>query len=210
MNASDLSLLASFVVLVLIGIAAAVLIYRAQQSRQREQQALLARQLEDAQSAIERMEAADGDLEKLPDLTGQVQGLILHSGERCFALCRGAQHVVEAHKTTYVGGSQGVSFRIAKGVRYHVGGFASRPVRTDYEKVQDAGDLVVTNQRVVFAGAREVTSVPGKKIADVRIDGDRVWILVENRKTPLGLKLTLPLAPVMAYAIRLLAESAVR
>jgi hypothetical protein len=60
-----------------------------------------------------------------------VQGLILRSGERCFALCRGAQHVVEAHHTKYVGGSHGVSFRISKGVRYHVGAFSghSAPCR---------------------------------------------------------------------------------
>jgi hypothetical protein len=32
-------------------------------------------------------------------------------------------------------------------------------------------------------------------------------VLAENRKTPLALKLTPMFAPVMAYAIRLLAES---
>ena len=39
---------------------------------------------------------------------------------------------------------------------------------------------------------------------------DRGWAaqaVAENRKTPLGLKVTVPLAPVLAYATRLLAEN---
>jgi len=160
-----------------------------------------------AQQDLELLEATDGDITKLPDLTSQVTGLILHPGERCFAIVRGAKHVAEGHRTRYVGGSQGVSFRIAKGVRYHVGGFSGRPVTTTFEAVKDTGDLYVTTERVVFAGSREVTSIKGDKIADVRIDGDHLWLLAENRKTPLGLKLTPATAPVIAYASRMLAES---
>ena len=99
-----------------------------------------------------------------------------------------------------------MSFRITKGVRYHVGGFTGRPVTTTYEKVQDTGDLYITTERVAFAGSREVTSIAGEKVADVRIEGDHIWVIAENRKTPLGLKLTPALAPVMAYAARMLAE----
>ncbi|HEY6290856.1 MAG TPA: hypothetical protein VI455_04740 [Terriglobia bacterium] len=168
------------------------------------------RQIEESkqiEAAIARLEAAEGDLTKLPDMSEQVEGLILHPGERCFAICQGAQHVVAAHRTKYVGGSQGVSFRIAKGVRYHVGGFSGRPVTTTYEKVQDVGNLYVTTERVVFAGSREVTSIAGNKVADVRIEDDHIWVMAENRKTPLGLKLTSGVAPVMAYATRLLAQN---
>jgi hypothetical protein len=95
------------------------------------------RQRQEAQSRIEQLESVAGDLSKLPDLSDQVKGLILRSGERCFALCRGAQHVVEAHRTKYVGGSHGVSFRISQGIRYHEGALSGHPVRTAYEKVGD-------------------------------------------------------------------------
>jgi|SRR5579863_2060709 len=195
-------------VVLLLGILGIVIYFSRQGrlARQKEAQALLAQQQQFAQEGIAKLEAADGDLTKLPDLTNEVTGLILHSGERCFAICRGAQHVAEAHRTKFVGGSQGVSFRITKGVRYHVGGFSGQPVTTAYEKVQDTGDLYITTERVAFAGSREVTSIAGQKIADVRIEGDHVWVMAENRKTPLGLKLTPALAPVMAYAARLLAE----
>jgi hypothetical protein len=73
--------------------------------------------------------------------------------------------------------------------------------------VQDTGHFYVTTHRVVFTGAREVTSIVGNKVADVRIEGDHIWILAENRKTPLGFKVTVPVAPVLAYATRLLAEN---
>jgi type II secretory pathway pseudopilin PulG len=203
----DLASVVVVLVVIVIAVVLAAVGYRSSLEKQRQQQALLAKQMEGAQSAIERMESVVGDLSKLPDLREQLGGFILHPGERCFAMCRGAQHVVEAHRTKYVGASQGVSLRITKGVRYHIGGFSGRPVTMYYEKVQDTGDLCVTTERVVFTGNREVTSIAGKKIADVRMDGDHLWVLAENRKTPLGVKLTVPLAPVMAYAIRLLAES---
>lgn len=192
-------------IIVIMGVVGLIIYYNGKK-REREAEAA-ARDKAFAESAIALLEAAGGDIAKLPDMSDQVTGLVLHAGERCFAICRGAQHVVEAHRTKYVGGSQGVSFRIAKGVRYHVGGFSGRPVTTSYEKVQDVGDLYITTERVAFAGSREVTSIAAKKLADVRIDGDHLWFLAENRKTPLGVKLNQASAPVIAYASKMIAEA---
>lgn len=198
--------LVGLVLVIVIGLVF-YLIWKGRQARQIVAAKAQAEAQAYAESAIAQLEAAGGDLTKLPDLTSQVTGMVLHAGERCFAICRGAEHVVEAHRTKYVGGSQGVSFRIAKGVRYHVGGFSGRPVTTSFEKVQDVGDLYITTERVAFAGSREVTSIAAKKLADVRIDGDHLWFLAENRKTPLGVKLNQAAAPVIAYPSRMLAES---
>jgi hypothetical protein len=73
--------------------------------------------------------------------------------------------------------------------------------------MQDTGSLYVTTHRVVFTGAREVISIIGEQVTDIRIDGDHLWILEEDRKAPLGLKVTVPAAHVLAYATRLLAET---
>jgi hypothetical protein len=197
------SLACIFFILLVVG----VLVFFAAKARSERQREIEAQDRQWAQTAIENLEAAADDTSKLPDLNDRVTNLILHPGERCFAIGQDAQHVVAAHRTSYVGGSHGVSFRIAKGVRYHVGGFKGRRVTTTYEKVHDVGSLYVTTERVVFAGSREVTSIAGKKIADVRIEGDHVWVLAENRKTPLGLRLRPALALVMAYATRLLAQN---
>jgi hypothetical protein len=127
-----------------------------------------------------------------------------------FAICRGVKHIIEAHKTKYVGGSHGVSFKVAKNVRYRVGAYRGHRVTTYYEKEADTGNLYITSKRVLFAGSKEITSVTAGKIADIRMEGDHLWILVENRKTPVILQLTVPMVEVMGYAIRMLAESTQR
>jgi hypothetical protein len=167
----------------------------------------LAKQIRQAQLAIERMEAADGDISKLPGLKDQVKGLVLSPGEHCFAAHRKVQRVVQRHRNNHFANSHGVSFLIAKGIRYRVASYDWTPVRAGYEKVQDRGSLYVTTHRVVFTGTHEVISIVGKEVADIKIDGDHLWILAENRKAPLGLKVTVPAAHVLAYATRLLAES---
>ena len=165
----------------------------------------LAKEIGQAQLAIERMEAADGDISKLPAL--EVKGLVLRPGEHCFAVYGRAQHVAQAHRHTRFVNSRGVSFRIPKGIRYRIGSYDWTPVRAEYEKVQDRGSLYVTTHRVVFIGTREVISIVGERVADIRIDGDHLWILEEDRKAPLGLKVTGPATHVLAYATRLLAET---
>lgn len=62
----------------------------------------------------------------------------------------------------YVGGSQGVSFRIAKGVYYRVGGFRGHPVETTERVYVDKGILAVTTKHLYFGG--------NKKSFRVRLD----------------------------------------
>jgi len=53
----------------------------------------------------------------------------------------------------YVGGHQGVSIRIAKGVYYHTGGFRGQPVETVETIHVDTGLLGVTNKHLYFYGS---------------------------------------------------------
>jgi len=66
----------------------------------------------------------------------------------------------------YEGLSQGISFRIAKGVRYHVGGSRGHLVKDERYIVTSAGAFIITNQRVLLhpsAGNKPV-SIDLKKI----------------------------------------------
>jgi len=145
----------------------------------------------------------------LPNLTTDVQGVILKTDESCCALSSNAQHIVTRNKTRYVGASQGVSIRIAKGVRYHVSGYRGHPVTEQYEAVEDSGSVYVTNKRFIFAGSKEVTTVPVAKIADVHLEGARVVVVVENRVNPLVVGITQPYwAPVIAAATHRAAQNA--
>lgn len=176
---------------------------RAEQARQRADEELR----NQAQSLYELFVSDDG--RPLPNLTRDVQGMILKSDEICCALSNNAQHIVTRSKTHYVGRSQGVSIRIAKGVRYHVGGYKGRPVTEQYETVSDSGSVYVTNKRFIFSGTKEVTTVPAAKIADVHLDGARVVVIVENRVNPVIVGITQPYwAPVIAAAVHLTAQSA--
>jgi len=70
----------------------------------------------------------------------------------------------ERTRTRYVGGSNGMSFRLAKGIYYRTSSFESTPV-TSAETVRiDSGYLGITTKHVYFTGARKGFRVPYRKI----------------------------------------------
>ena len=83
--------------------------------------------------------------------------VVLRRGEHVFYVLEGA-HLVEPKRQPghWVGGYSGFSFRIAKGVRYHVGG-----TRGHYQQGEEAptaidmGTVTITDQRVVFQGTKQ-------------------------------------------------------
>jgi hypothetical protein len=100
-----------------------------------------------------------------------------------------AHHVVAAvllkqvAKKEWQSGSHGVSFRVAKGVRYNVGRSRGRMVTVGSEVVaEDSGQLWVTNQRTVFRGDRKVIEFAHGKLLDVRVYDDGVGLAVSGRQ----------------------------
>lgn len=66
----------------------------------------------------------------------------------------------------YVGGYQGVSLRIMKGVYYRVGAFKGHPIintTTSMEHI-DTGILGITDKHLYFVGSRKSFRIPYKKI----------------------------------------------
>lgn len=84
--------------------------------------------------------------------------VVLKPDEHLFYVLEGAQ-LIEPRRPPghWVGGYSGFSFRIAKGVRYHVGG-----TRGHYQQGEerpapiDRGTVTITDKRVVFQGTRQV------------------------------------------------------
>ena len=63
------------------------------------------------------------------------------------------------------GGSQGVSFRVAKGVRYHVGSTRGHLVTVGTQlQNADTGVLSVTNRGAAFLGRRKTVDMPYTKL----------------------------------------------
>jgi hypothetical protein len=70
--------------------------------------------------------------------------------------------------TKYVGGYQGVSFRIAKGVYYKIGGFKGNPVLTNKITYIDTGMLLVTDKHIYFGGNLKSFRIKYDKIVSYR------------------------------------------
>jgi len=64
------------------------------------------------------------------------------------------EYLTETTKTVYQGRSQGVSFRIAKGVYYRVGASRGALVRTSQMKSEGSGSFIITDRGIYFTGAK--------------------------------------------------------
>lgn len=75
----------------------------------------------------------------------------LKSGENIIYASYAATFTDKEKVVGYSGKSSGMSVRIAKGLTYRTGGNSGRPIRG---KVRDFyyGDIIITNQRVIFTG----------------------------------------------------------
>ncbi len=109
--------------------------------------------------------------------------ILLRKGELCHfeAPC---ELVEEVTRTRYVGGSQGVSIRIAKGVYYRVGGFKGQPVEETHKQVTDRGTLYITNKRIIFVGAKKNVTYPLNSIVNFVKYRDAVQFQKENESRP--------------------------
>lgn len=83
-------------------------------------------------------------------------------------------------QTRRVGGGQGVSLRVTKGVYYHVGKFKTQN-RTSVEHVHvDTGNLLITNKNIYFVGSTKAVKLPFPKIISVTPYSDGIMVLKDG------------------------------
>ena len=121
-----------------------------------------------------------------------VDGLLLKKGE--VALWAAPCSLIEprVQQGHYVGGYQGVSLHVAKGVNYRIGGTRGHYVPgPEVQTPVDHGRTYVTSQRVVFTGARTTREWVYAKLLSVDTSSDdHVALLhVSNRQKVSGLAL---------------------
>jgi len=87
-------------------------------------------------------------------------------------------------KVGYQGGSHGVSFRIAKGVRYHVGASRGHLVKDERYVFTTGGGMIITNQRVLLHpyGGNKPVSIDLKKVLSYNCYEDGLMIYKEGRE----------------------------
>jgi hypothetical protein len=90
----------------------------------------------------------------------------------------------EVEKHEWQGGFGGLSFGIAPGIRYHVGGSQGKSVVVG-TKLQEAdyGILTITSQRAVFKGARQTVECDWAKLIALNVFTDGIQFHVEDRQT---------------------------
>jgi hypothetical protein len=76
----------------------------------------------------------------------------------------------------YVGGSSGVSFRVAKGVYFRTGGFKGRPVETTERVHLGTGIMAVTDKHIYFTSSQKTFRVRLDKIVSFMPFSDGIGI----------------------------------
>lgn len=132
--------------------------------------------------------------------------LMLKRGEVAY-LQVDASLLKEVIDREWQGRSSGYSFRVVKGVRYHVGATRGHQVVVgSHSEVADRGSLWVTSQRAAFIGARQTIDLPHSKLLQVQVYTDGIRFNVSNRKQPPLFKLTPGMGIVVAAATNFAAQ----
>lgn len=111
-----------------------------------------------------------------------VPGIIATQGETFYYTTQAtifAKHTF----TTYQGASQGISFRIMRGVYYRIGGSRGRATPQSVIEPDDHGILVISNLRLLFMGTARTVDVPLRQVAGITPLSDGVRVGLSNGKT---------------------------
>ncbi len=117
-------------------------------------------------------------------------GVVLGPSEACLWAGSGALVEPRRERGTYQGGYSGMSFRVAKGVRYNVGGTRGHYVPgPEVQTPVDSGRIVVSNERVLFIGGKQTREWAFSKLVGIEGSDDEhaVLIHVSNRQKASGL-----------------------
>lgn len=100
----------------------------------------------------------------------------LQKSEKLIWVFSNVEYYKEVTRTHRVGGSQGVSIRVMRGVYYRVGGFKSQPVHTTNIEHLDSGVLGLTNKHIYFFGDSKRFRVAYAKIVAFEHFSDGIGI----------------------------------
>jgi TM2 domain-containing membrane protein YozV len=116
--------------------------------------------------------------------------------------------LIESRSTgsTYVGGSQGLSFRVMKNVSYRVGASKGHLEKNpETEQIIDVGTAIFTSKRVVFTGPKVTREWDFENLVNVAVEpnGVKAYLPVSNREKTSGLTWlnTKEITPGMALSI---------
>lgn len=116
---------------------------------------------------------------KLPDNRLDIAGnspFLLGKDETLIWIFQSVEFYEQRTKTTFQGKSQGISFKIAKGVYYRTGQFKGNPVTTTQMALIANGMFALTNKNMYFASASKSFKTPYSKLISMTQYSDGIGI----------------------------------
>lgn len=134
------------------------------------------KRLEARQRETQLVRIAQGDLSLLPTMPEEEVDIILQEGERLLAKAILFQYAETRAVRLYSGGGSGLSFRVAKGVRFRLGSGGGKSYSKQELKTLDVGTFYITTKRYIFIGRKMNVIQPLKKVASVEVLSDGIAI----------------------------------
>jgi len=100
----------------------------------------------------------------------------LQKTEKIVWVFQNVDYYEEKTRTQYIGGSQGISLRIAKGLYYRTGAFKGEKIQTPETIHADTGLLGVTNKHIYFAGQFKRFRIAYNKIVSFEPFSDGIGV----------------------------------
>ncbi len=134
------------------------------------------RKLEEKAKLIKEAELYIEKAKESKALSTVKPSIFLNPGEHAFF--EEQSNLKETRAVRKTGGG-GVGFRVAKGV--YVGGYSGQAESHQEWRTLDAGELIVTNEKIVFQGTKENRMFPINKILSVETFTDGAEVTIESR-----------------------------
>ncbi len=115
---------------------------------------------------------------KLPDRLDTSRNIPfnLQKTEKLVWIFQDVDYYEEKTRTRYVGGSQGISIRVARGLYYRTGAFRGERVQTSETIHADTGLLGVTNRHIYFSGSSKGFRINYNKIVAFESFSDGIGV----------------------------------
>ncbi|WP_163499447.1 hypothetical protein [Helicobacter suis] len=110
------------------------------------------------------------------NIIGDSLPFVFMKNEKLIWVENGVQYFEMKTVSSYVGGSQGVSLRIAKGVYYRVGAFKGHKIQEEQMSYVDTGLLAITTKHLYFCGKSKSLRIPFAKLISITPYSDGISV----------------------------------